>query len=550
MSTSKDNTPASRKNSDLSNNSNIPAPLSDSDGDDDDNSIVSQPTVDENNEEENKDIDTDKDNLSDQDDFKPILGPYALDSMASHSFVPARHSPNPLTVQSNETQNLPQLSHLASGRQGLISQISRNDISEPIVNEIELTSHTPSQSALLQEKDKFSLQANTGISEQVEIGDLPSASSALETSLSDQEPPEKNRVWFRRRTSTAVNHYANLENTQGFVGAIAIAFAAIPAPKSLMAAGNYFFDNENKSFYSKGEKRSEPRPTAAAHIKFKREHTRRQIFKRRLKIFGFLIKEYLKLFGKYVMTLRGFAVTLYFMLVIAFGGMLFLLLCNAAPAMTREWGPDDKEHSPRQIWMEIDSQILNALFSITGLGLFPIRMRDLYLWFRGRYQGDLTCNVRILKIHSKWFWSGFSSDWKLMTVIVLYIFNSVFQVLLCFVMWNYNRFTRPSWTTGTLIAASFSCTIGAGIIMFLEAKRIDKYCFQTGNVRIQGIPFDEMNVKGEVDYEAKDDNNELQTVNPRPGTEMRASVRFPSSNPLLLQKTQKESAGGDASNLV
>lgn len=86
--------------------------------------------------------------------------------------------------------------------------------------------------------------------------------------------------------------------------------------------------------------------------------------------------------------------------------------------------------------------------------------------------------------------------------------------------------------------------------MFLEAKRIDKYCFQTGNVRVLGVPFDEMNVKGDVDFEAKDDNNELQKVNPEPEPKRKASVRFSNSNPLLLQKTQKESVDGDASNLV
>lgn len=550
MSTSKDNTLASGKDPELPRDDNIPPPFSESDGDDDDNSIVSQPTVDEDDEEENKSVNTDKDNLSDHNDFKPVLGPYALDSMASHSFVSARHSPNPLSLQPNETEPAPQLSHLAPGRQGLISQIPRDAIPEPTADELELILQTPSQSALLQEKERSSTQPESGKPVNVESGELPSASSTLQTSASDPEFQAKNTTWVLRRTSLAVNHYANLENTQGFVGAVALAFAAIPGPKSLMAAGNYFFDKDNKTFYAKGEKRPEPRPTAAAGIKFKREHTRRQIFKRRLEIFGFLIKEYVKLFGKYVMTLKGFAVTLYFLLVIAFGGMLFLLLCNAAPAMTREWGPNNKEHSPRQIWMEIDSQILNALFSITGLGLFPIRMRDLYLWFRGRYLGDPKCNDRILKIHSKWFWSGFSSDWKLMTVILLYIFNSVFQVLLCFVMWNYNRFNRPPWTTGTLIGASFSCTIGAGIIMFLEAKRIDKYCFQTGNVRVLGVPFDEMNVKGDVDFEAKDDNNELQKVNPEPEPKRKASVRFSNSNPLLLQKTQKESVDGDASNLV
>lgn len=287
-----------------------------------------------------------------------------------------------------------------------------------------------------------------------------------------------------RSVSLAVNGYANLENTQGFVGALALAFAAAPGPEALLRRGSDFFDADH---HTPGQHTIHPTP--AADVNFHREHTRKQIFKRRMKGLKYLTKEYLKLSLKFVRTWKGFFITVYFLLVVAFGGMLFLLLCNAAPAMSREWGPDDKVHSPRQIWLEIDSQVINALFCITGLGLFPLRCRDMYLWIRGRYMGDIYCNAKILKIHSNWFWSGFTSDGKLLLVVVLYIMNSVFQVLLCFVMWHFNRFTRPSWTTGLLIAASFSCVIVAGVVMFVEAKRIKTYCFQTGVLRQVGHSF-------------------------------------------------------------
>lgn len=301
------------------------------------------------------------------------------------------------------------------------------------------------------------------------------------------EDPLEESVAENRRPSvvSAVNRYANIENTQGFVGAIALAFASVPTPKSLLRRTTDFVDTQRER--RTGEQAVHPTP--AADIVFRREHTRTQVLKHRIKILRYLFKEYLRLGLQYICTLKGFFVTVYFLLVIAFGGMLFLLLCNAAPAMTREWGPDDKVHSPRQIWMEIDSQILNALFCITGLGLFPVRCRDLYLWIRGRYMGDIYCNSKILKIHSSWFWAGFTSDWKLLLVVILYIFNSVFQVLLCFVMWHYNRFTRPSWSTGLLIAASFLCVIIAGIVMFVEARKIKVYLFQTGRERVPGLSF-------------------------------------------------------------
>ena len=74
----------------------------------------------------------------------------------------------------------------------------------------------------------------------------------------------------------------------------------------------------------------------------------------------------LKAFWRFTWTPLGFFVVLYGLLVVAFGGMLFLLLCNAAPAMCN---PDCNDiNSPRRIWVEYDSQIVNALFCVTGFG--------------------------------------------------------------------------------------------------------------------------------------------------------------------------------------
>ncbi|KKY28249.1 putative alpha-l-rhamnosidase c [Diplodia seriata] len=86
----------------------------------------------------------------------------------------------------------------------------------------------------------------------------------------------------------------------------------------------------------------------------------------------------LKAYWKWVWTIPGFLITLYGLNVVAWGGMLFLLLCNAAPAMCV---PDCNDlYSPRRVWVEIDSQILNALFCVTGFGLVPWRFRDCWWW--------------------------------------------------------------------------------------------------------------------------------------------------------------------------
>ncbi|TDZ39907.1 hypothetical protein CTRI78_v010449 [Colletotrichum trifolii] len=71
-----------------------------------------------------------------------------------------------------------------------------------------------------------------------------------------------------------------------------------------------------------------------------------------------------KAFWSYTCTPIGFLVVLYGFNVVAWGGMLFLLLCNAAPAMC--YPACNAINSPRRKWVEWDSQILNALFCVTG----------------------------------------------------------------------------------------------------------------------------------------------------------------------------------------
>ena len=142
----------------------------------------------------------------------------------------------------------------------------------------------------------------------------------------------------------------------------------------------------------------------------------------------------LKAFWKWFMNPFGFFVTLYGLNVVAWGGMLFLLLCNASPAMC--WAPvpnaENRKHmsdaaalalpgpyylncndinSPRRVWLEIDSQILNSLFCVTGFGLVPWRFRDLYYLLRWRLTSEKTYGrdrkiygLRVLAgIHRGWF---------------------------------------------------------------------------------------------------------------------------------------------------
>ncbi|RSL67388.1 hypothetical protein CEP51_012663 [Fusarium floridanum] len=204
--------------------------------------------------------------------------------------------------------------------------------------------------------------------------------------------------------------------------------------------------------------------------------------------------------------------------VVAWGGMIFLLLCNAAPAMCHP--TCDDINSPRRKWIEIDSQILNALFCAPAFGLAPrrfIEAWELLRYLSGRDSGALR---RLAATYRGWFRllgsqtvpsdigpSGVESWlcqnptlkdvvphpsqsiqeaslsgkramptalWKLQAVIGLNVMNTVFQAVLSGFMWGYNRHTRPSWSVGLFLCLAFAASIAAGVVGFIEGKRVRK----------------------------------------------------------------------------
>ncbi|EWC45304.1 hypothetical protein DRE_00703 [Drechslerella stenobrocha 248] len=234
--------------------------------------------------------------------------------------------------------------------------------------------------------------------------------------------------------------------------------------------------------------------------------------------------KFLAAFWKWFLTPMGFLITLYFLLVVAWGGMIFLLLCNAAPAMRGPYGASDNR-SARSKWIEIDSQILNALFCVTGFGLIPWRFRDFYYLMRYRIKHDPVALNHLANIHRGWFraddkgprtyplrynandeedlsqstttqltqgtqgtqstyrtisrtrtgkYAGPSAIWKLDLVIWFYVWNTIFQAVLAGGMWGLNRFDRPAWYTAIFIVLGFGVAIAAGVVIGIEGRRIKK----------------------------------------------------------------------------
>jgi hypothetical protein len=233
---------------------------------------------------------------------------------------------------------------------------------------------------------------------------------------------------------------------------------------------------------------------------------------------------FLKAFWEFFRRPVGFLVTIYGLNVVAWGGMLFLLLCNASPAMCKPTCNDI--NSPRRIWIEIDSQILNALFCVTGFGTIPWRFRDLYYLLQYRIQKKEIGLRRLAGINRGWFRLAGSQElpvelgpddieteianvpessipfpitkisrapltgirapptkmWKLDFVIWTMVWNTFLQAVLSGFMWGLNRYKRPPWSTGTFVALACIVAACGGIMAFIEGKHVKA---------IEGIPVSE-----------------------------------------------------------
>jgi hypothetical protein len=233
---------------------------------------------------------------------------------------------------------------------------------------------------------------------------------------------------------------------------------------------------------------------------------------------------FLKEFWDFTTTWQGFLWVIYGLNVVAWGGMIFLLLCNAAPAMCN---PDCNDiNSPRRIWIEIDAQVLTALFCVTGFGFIPWRFRDLFYLLKYRIKKDQLALRRLGGIHRDWFRLEGSQDlpvllgpenleseysntpesaipyplksipnapltgirapptalWKLDYVIWLFVWNTFLQAVLSGIMWGLNRYDRPSWATGLFVALACIVAACGGIMIFMEGKKVKGW---------EGIPVSE-----------------------------------------------------------
>lgn len=246
-------------------------------------------------------------------------------------------------------------------------------------------------------------------------------------------------------------------------------------------------------------------------------------------------------FWKFILTPFGFIVLIYSLNVVAWGGMLFLVLIGGAPASKSTkisvftlhiankravCHPSCGAHySKAKLWVEITSQIVNGLFNVTGVGLIPWRFRDLYYLLKWRVKKDESALRRLAGINRDWFRLQGSQDipihfdptvdsippnlpesafalpfekspgppltgeraaptpyWKLDFYIWCFVWNTILQLVLDGVMWGLTRWTRPGWTTGLFISLACIVAAAGGWVIFKAGKAVKK---------IEGVPVSE-----------------------------------------------------------
>ncbi|KAK8946971.1 hypothetical protein KSP39_PZI006718 [Platanthera zijinensis] len=116
------------------------------------------------------------------------------------------------------------------------------------------------------------------------------------------------------------------------------------------------------------------------------------------------------------------------------------------------------EKSSRNRWMEINNQVLNALFTLMSLYQHPSLFHHLVLLCRWRSQDIVDLRKIYCKNGARRSW-----EWAHMMVVVLLLHITCFsQYILCGLYWGYTIATRPEFSENFFNAAGFVAPVFAG----------------------------------------------------------------------------------------
>jgi len=210
----------------------------------------------------------------------------------------------------------------------------------------------------------------------------------------------------------------------------------------------------------------------------------------------------------FLKTPMGMVTGIYGFLVVIWGTALVLILVK--------W-INFHNLNTQTFWVEVCSQVECGLFTFTGIGLLPPRIMDTYritkIWWYQRKtrmlrekaglpqlydvddlpdpvydpnyvhvltdkeQNDLHHQQELFRESQTWYRPHGTETHRAFPIsmalwICLFVDgNSFFQIILSSCLWSMDRYTRPDWTTGTLIPATFLCGIVSGVLIWRGGKQ-------------------------------------------------------------------------------
>ncbi|CAK4613489.1 unnamed protein product [Aphanomyces euteiches] len=128
----------------------------------------------------------------------------------------------------------------------------------------------------------------------------------------------------------------------------------------------------------------------------------------------------------------------------------------------------------KDIWVEVNSQILNGCFTFMAVVMHPMRLRCLYHMLCFRRNGNIKHLVAIQKDFPNTPLNTPDEQLKFFKIIVLFNINSFFQYPIAAVMWAYSYHDRPNLVVAVFLPLGMIAACVAGAWQFLMERQYKK----------------------------------------------------------------------------
>ncbi|KAF0682804.1 Aste57867_25103 [Aphanomyces stellatus] len=128
----------------------------------------------------------------------------------------------------------------------------------------------------------------------------------------------------------------------------------------------------------------------------------------------------------------------------------------------------------KDIWVEVNSQILNACFTFVAVVMHPMRLRCLFHMLRFRSTGDSKHLLAIQKDFPNVPLNTAEEQLRFFKIIILFNVNSTFQYPIVVAMWGYKYDVRPNAIIIVFLPLAMIAGTVAGIWQALIERRYKK----------------------------------------------------------------------------